>query len=175
MGYFDGLTNASFKKSQDGSTVFYPWGVLGKGRILPDEAAEAKVRGFVKRYYKIMLPTVIIVCVMAGWIWALPLAAIFGAWFYFGSRALVAAYPYSDDKLTLKQGYANSAIGHNQFVLWLLFVFSVLFVVGGIFIAYIAKSPGQMMTAVSAIVFFGACGLAIGYMIKVKRALRKGE
>ena len=175
MGYFDGLTNASFKKSQDGRTLFFQWGVLGKGRILPDEEAEARVRGFVKRYYKIMLPAVIIVCVVAGWRWAMPLAAIFGAWFYFGSRSLVAAYPYSDDKLTLKQGYANSAAGHNLFVLWLLFVVSVVFVAGGIFITHAARTPSQLLVGIFSIAFFGACGLVIGYMIKVKRALRKGE
>ncbi|HWW99406.1 hypothetical protein [Collimonas sp.] len=174
MGYFDGLANSNFKKSQDGHTLFFPWGVLGRGRVLPDEAAADKVRGFVKRYYKISLPTTIVVCVVAGWIWAMPLAVIFGFWFYFGTRALVAAYPYSDDKLTLKQGYANAATGHNQFVLWLLFIVSVLFVAGGIFIAYAARSPGQIMLGMASIIFFGACGLAIGYMIKVKRALRKG-
>jgi hypothetical protein len=33
MGYFDALTSSSFKKDESGKTVFYPWGVLGKGHI----------------------------------------------------------------------------------------------------------------------------------------------
>jgi hypothetical protein len=29
MGYFDGLASGSFKTSQDGRRLFFPWGVLG--------------------------------------------------------------------------------------------------------------------------------------------------
>lgn len=42
MGYFEGLTNGNFKKDRDGNTIFFPWGILGKGRVLPDEQTEKK-------------------------------------------------------------------------------------------------------------------------------------
>ena len=31
MGYFDGLTSASFNTNQNGRPLFFPWGVLGSG------------------------------------------------------------------------------------------------------------------------------------------------
>jgi len=168
MGYFEGLTNGSFKKNSDGNTVFFPWGVLGRGRVLPDEPTETKVRAFVDRYYKISLPTIICVGVIAGWGWSFLLVPIFGAWFYLGSKSLVSKYPYSEDKLTLKEGYTSSATGHNKVTLWLLFICSILFVLAGIFIAIAAKSSGQMILGLSSTIFFGASSIAIGYMLKVK-------
>jgi len=169
MGYFDGLTNGSFKKDKNGNSVFFPWGVLGKGRVLPDESTEMKVRGFVHRYYQVTLPIVIGVGVIFGWLWSFLLVPLVGAWFYFGIKPLVSGCPYSVDKLTLKEGYANSAASHNKFTLWLLFICSALFVLAGIFIASVAKSSGQMIFGLSSAAFFGACGTATGYMLKVKR------
>jgi hypothetical protein len=37
MGYFDGLAASSFKTDDKGNTVFFPWGILGKGYILPED------------------------------------------------------------------------------------------------------------------------------------------
>ena len=170
MGYFEGLTNGSFKKNKNGNTVFFPWGILSRGRVLPDESIETKVRGFVMRYYKVTLPTIIFVGAIEGWLWSLLLVPIFGAWFYFGTKSLVSGCPYSEEKLTLKEGYTNSAASHNKFTLWLLFICSILFVLAGILIASTAKSSSQIMLGWSSIIFFGACGVAIGYMLKVKHA-----
>ena len=169
MGYFKGLTNASFKQDQSGNTIFFPWGIFGRGRILPNESAVIKVRAFVSRYYKVSHPTTIGVGVIIGWTWAFLLAPIFGAWFYFGSKSLVSDYPYSEDKLTLKESYANSAAGHNKVTLWLFFICLVLFAFAGIFIASVAKSSGQVAIGLFTAIFFGACSAAIGYMLKVKR------
>jgi hypothetical protein len=55
MGYFDVLASGIIRKDERGSTVFYPWGVLGKGRLLPDEAAEKKVFRFVKFCFLVAL------------------------------------------------------------------------------------------------------------------------
>ena len=38
MGYFDGLTDGVFKTDSEGKFLFYPWGVPGKGYILPDDS-----------------------------------------------------------------------------------------------------------------------------------------
>ncbi|MQR00634.1 hypothetical protein [Glaciimonas soli] len=170
MGYFDGLTSKNFKKDKNGNTLFFPWGVLGKGRVLPDDAAETRVRGFVNRYLKISLPMIIGVTTIAGLKWSTPLLLFFGVWFYFGTKALVSDYPYSDENLTIKESYANSAASHNKLTLQIIFFCSVLFVLIGIFMAATAKSPQQIAIGCFSAVFFGTCGVAIGYMLKKKSA-----
>ncbi|MBT0568955.1 hypothetical protein KIK84_01325 [Curvibacter sp. CHRR-16] len=164
MGYFDGLTNASFKKDKNGTTVFFPWGIFGKGRVLADEVAEAKVRAFVHRFYKVSVPTSIGVGVLFGWAWAFLLVAIFYGWYYAGTKPLISGCSYSDDKLTLKEVYSNSAEGHSKVTLWLLFVGSVLLVLMGVFVA----TTGAMILGLLAAAVFGATATAFGYMLKLK-------
>jgi len=168
MGFFDGLTNGIFKRDKNGNMVFFPWGVLGRGRILPDEITESKVRGFVRRYYQVTLPMIIGVGVVVGWAWSFLLVPIFGAWFYFGTKSLISGCPYSEGKLTLKESYVNSATRHNKFTLWILFICSLLFVAGAIWLAISTNSPSEMLEGWFSVIFFGACSAAIGYMLKVK-------
>ena len=169
MGYFDGLTNGSFKKDRNGNTVFFPWGAFGRGRVLPDESTEITVRGFVRRYLQVALSITIGVGIIFGWAWPFLLVPVFGAWYYFGTMSLVSGCPHSEDKLTLKESYTSAAASHNKVTLWLLFVCSALFVLGGIFMATMAKSSGQMIVGLLTVALFGAGAAAIGYMLKVKR------
>jgi hypothetical protein len=60
MGYFDGLIEGNFKTAADGQRLFPPWGVWGKGRVLADARTEQRIRRFLKVYYMVSLPLVII-------------------------------------------------------------------------------------------------------------------
>ena len=168
----EGLNNGNFKKDRDGNTVFFPWGVFGKGRVLPDEPTATKVRAFVSGYNKVSLLVIMIFpfVVTNGWmIWSFLLAFILGAFFYFGSKSLISDCPYSEDRLTFKEVWAKPATNHNKLILWFSFIFCLLFALGGIFIAGTANSFVQTMSGLFYVVFFGACGTAIGYMLKLKR------
>lgn len=59
MSYFDGLVNAAFKKTEDGKVAYYPWGVMGKGLVIPDEAHERQLRKFIKAFYMGMFPLIV--------------------------------------------------------------------------------------------------------------------
>ena len=66
MGYFDGLVSGAFKKDAAGHTVFYPWGILGKGYVVPSVVEEERLRSFLKTMYMILLPGIIIIQVVFG-------------------------------------------------------------------------------------------------------------
>jgi hypothetical protein len=131
MGYFDGLADASFKKDSNGKDVFYAWGVLGKGRVLPDEATKAKLRTFVIRYYQIMLPIAILLGIFRLWLPAILVLTVLTLGFYLYVNHLTKACPICTEKLTLKESYKNSAKSHNTLMLWFLLFASLLFVLGG--------------------------------------------
>ncbi len=38
MGYFDTLSSSAFKTKDDGQKLFFPWGTLGHGYIIPSDA-----------------------------------------------------------------------------------------------------------------------------------------
>jgi len=61
MGYFKNLTETSFKLDKEGNTIFFPWGFIGKGYILPSKILETKIRRFLLGYYLISLILVILI------------------------------------------------------------------------------------------------------------------
>jgi hypothetical protein len=44
VGYFDELATLKFKKDAEGRDLFYPFGILGKGSVLPDQETAARFR-----------------------------------------------------------------------------------------------------------------------------------
>jgi|KBSMisStaDraftv2_1062788.scaffolds.fasta_scaffold11459_6 hypothetical protein len=126
MGYFEGLSSSSFKKDADGRTVFYPIGILGRGRLLPDLATEERIRAFLIRYYMVSLSLIIVVVASVHWGWGAALIPVLWLWFHLGTKLLVAGLPSSTSRLTLKESYANSANAHGKGMLWSLLVCSGL-------------------------------------------------
>lgn len=59
MGYFDGLTKASFKELESGNAIFYPYGKFGSGYLI-EENQKVTIEKFIKKYYIISLPITII-------------------------------------------------------------------------------------------------------------------
>src|SRR5262245_2972311 len=132
MGYFDGLTNASFRKDAQGRDLFYPHGVFGKGRIIPDAQTAARLRASMKRFYIVLfvafLPLIVIANVMH-------LPILYLVIFALAVMALSVAHmlklaqglPYSDERLTYRESLQNSARGHNKAILILLAIINTLF------------------------------------------------
>jgi hypothetical protein len=165
MGYFEGLASGIIKKDKSDNPVYYPWGLLGKGYVLPNMERETAIKKMVILFYQLFfgLFFVHLFLLKSVPIFALLVVALV-IWFLVKSHQLTKDCPKSDEKLTLKEGYTNSAKAHNKWMLWILLVVSVFFTLAGIAFLMSGKiSFGLMMTIV-----FGACTTAIGYMIKVK-------
>ena len=171
MGYFDGLASGIIKKDKSDNAVYYPWGVLGKGYVLPNATRETAIKNMVILFYQIFLG------MFFGHLFLLKNALIFAVlvialviWFLVKSHQLTEDCPKSDEKLTLKEGYTNSAKAHNKTVLWILFGVSIVFTIGAIALIFKGKTLflGLFLTPL-----FGACSWAIYYMITVKNKQEK--
>jgi hypothetical protein len=44
MGSFDAMTNRYFKSAQDGSKLFFPWGMLGRGYVVASDEDYERMR-----------------------------------------------------------------------------------------------------------------------------------
>ena len=172
MGYFDGLTASSFKKDAQGRDLFFIWGKLGKGRVIPTEADGASVRNYLKNYY---------ICLLVG---ILPMVMLGGKageprWFLaigiFLVLALAALVPLflrtrqwavADERLTYREAMSASAAAHGAVTLWLLAAVAALFVAGGLFLllATDATLIGLLMA-----LFFGACLGVFVWMLIMRR------
>lgn len=170
MGYFEGLADASFKEDSNGNTVFYPWGIFGKGRILPDEDTKTKLRKFIILYYQASLPLIILVAIFRLWWLALIAAPALLIWFLLQSKKLTKHCEISSEKLTVKESYRNSARSHNKIMLWCMLITSLLFVLAG-FYAFI---KGKFFIGLAGVVFFGLCSLAFIFMLHAKNKTHSG-
>jgi hypothetical protein len=173
MGYFDGMASALFKKDEDGGTVFYPWGVLGKGRLLPDEAAERRVSRFVKVYNQTSLVLIIGVVLFFQWWYSAVLLPILYIWYYLQCEALVSTYPVSHSKLTIKQANAGAAVGFGKPVLRLLVVGSASLVTAALWMTVSSQTIDQTAIGFLGVLFFGAGAIKAVYMLKVSYDLER--
>jgi hypothetical protein len=170
VSYFEGLIEGSFKTAADGQRLFYPWGIFGKGYVLPDALTERRIRKVLKVYYMVSLLLVIIVVptvrfsgFYSGFYYELALITVLLLVYGVGALSLTRRLLTSGERLRLTESLANSGRAHRHAVIWSGFIVSVLFVVGiGMLL------DRQVGIGLLVILFFGICGTAVGYMLRTR-------
>jgi hypothetical protein len=165
MSYFDGLTEASFKKNTQGETLFYPWGALGKGYIVQDTKKEADLRKFTKLNYMITLPLVIVNQVLFGYLPNLILMPIYLITFFVVLKKLTKDLTTTDEKLKISESYKNSARKHNLATLIILGITALLFTITGLL--FIIEGRNAVLGSF-AFILFGFTTVVISYMLWIK-------
>lgn len=105
MGYFKRLADSSFKVDDQGNTLFYPWGILGRGYILPDKETETEIRRFITRYHYIGLTLVFIIgpfLMLWGVVFALLLPITLLIW-WIQAKRVIKNLKQTEEKLTIKE------------------------------------------------------------------------
>ncbi|MCK4946105.1 MAG: hypothetical protein KAS59_07570 [Alphaproteobacteria bacterium] len=173
MGYFDGLTEASFKKDASGKTLFYPWGTFGSGFIIESEERHTKLRAFLKRMYMILFPAIIIIQITFGFWLNLLLLPVYFVWYFYTVKNIIKDLPKTTEKLSAREAYKNSAKSHNLVTLVILMIISLGFVAIGIYI-WVLTGAGLLISYLT-IGGFGVCSLILGYMIFSKMQGEKAD
>lgn len=111
MGYFDNVTAASFKEDSRDRTIFFPWGIMGKGYILRDKGQEQELRRFIKFHHMISIAFLAFLGSLPEW-WFLCLAftsASIIVWMI-KIRRSVNGLPTSDERLRYRESI-NKILG----------------------------------------------------------------
>lgn len=174
MGYFDGLTAASFKKDAEGRDLFFLWGKLGKGRVIPSETEGAWVRRYLKLYYIAVLVAIVPMLMISGeplqgrWLLTLgiflllALASLIPLW----SRT--RAWAMAGERLSYGEVVSASAKAHGIVSLSVLIVLSILMAAGSLLVALYTDGT---VAGTLGVLFFGGC---LGVFIWMLRARRRG-
>jgi hypothetical protein len=165
MGYFDGLTDASFKTDAEGRHLFYPWGPLSSGFIIETEERFQKIRQFYKIATIIAIISVVVIQATVGWWLNAALLPIVCLWHYFAARGITKNLQPTTEKLGVTETYENSAKSYKLSTLILLEFLSIGFTAGGVWMLQSGEDP---LMAYAAIVLFGLGTIAVGYMIFAK-------
>lgn len=167
MGYFDAITSGSFKTAPDGRQLFFPWGVIGHGYVIPTDAEYHRLRRQTKIYTAVSLALIIAVAMMQHFLWTLGvggvLMAAYAAWAYVQMRRLQP----TDERLSYRESLSTQAFLHNKVVLWAMEVVSILYVVTGLVILVV--DPQSWLIALGSVVFFGACAVVFARMLMLRK------
>ena len=172
MGYFDGLTAAAFKKDSQGRDLFFIWGRLGKGRVVPTEADAIAVRSYLRNYYICVLVGIVPMLMLAGksfeprWFLAIGIFMVLALAALTPLFVRTRQWAVADERLTYREEMSASAAAHGAVTLWLLTAVGALFVAMGLFLllATDAKLIGLLC-----VVFFGACLGVFIWMLVMRR------
>ncbi len=163
MGYFDALTSSSFKTTKDGHRLFFPWGTIGRGYIIPTEEEYERLRRKVKIYLIISLPMIGILVnrlsIIGDFVLMIVLTLPYILW---ANKRCLQLKP-SNEKYTFKQSFGTQAREYNAVTLWLLEICSLAFVAAGIFILF--KDTPNWLIALASIIFFGLGAIVFAKMI----------
>jgi hypothetical protein len=170
LNYFDDLARGNFKRDAAGRTVFFPLGVFGKGRILPDVATEQRLRDRLATQYQLAVVVAIALAVLHNLLLMLLVGLAVVAWMSLRSVLLVAAYPPSDLRLSWKERYASPLSPDNVGTQWFLLVCCVALVAGGLLLLVVGDTLDQRVAGVAVIVLFGAAGVARAYGLRHRAA-----
>ena len=166
MGYFEGLTSGSFKTTEDGRRLFFPWGVLGSGYVIASEPDYQRLRRQVKTYMVVTLAAVIASGMYDPYRAPLAAAAALVCFYLAWMWSALPRMERSDEKLSLRESMTTQARAHGPVVLWLLEIASIVFVMSGI--AIFVFDPGSRLTALFCTAFFGLCAAKIARLIVLR-------
>jgi hypothetical protein len=166
MNYLDSLVNQLFKKSESAETLFYPWGMFGKGYVVSSESEQSRIRSILKAYYVVMFLAMVICIYFLNWFYAAGCAILgiggYSVWSATVTRRLVA----SEERLRFSESLAQSLPYYSTWVLVVLSLFSFIFVLMFGLILYI--DPSEWVMGSIGLVFFGVATVMLVFMTRTK-------
>ena len=177
MGYFDRIAKAAFKEGENGETIYYPYGVMGKGRCITDPALKDKFYRFHKGMIMYLLPfSAIYGAVLAfshinrlvGYIPLVILVVGVSIWQYI----LIKDLPLSDKKLTFREAMTGTSRAYSKTYLNILLINGIILIVLSASLPFLLNKP---LNQIAFIVFLpmalGILSIALSlYLRKLKQS-----
>jgi hypothetical protein len=164
--YFDALASVYFKTMADGRRLFCPWGIWGSCYVIPSEQDYERRRRQIRNY---IIATLVLIGATAGfqtYLAAIVVGLLLVAFYVIWVRFLLRGLKPSTEKLSMQEAVSSQAITHSPVFLWLMEIFSLLFVAAGVLI--LIFDPGEWLMGLSSIGFFGLCAALATYMLVLR-------
>jgi hypothetical protein len=166
MSYFDRLNSVYFKTARDGRKLYFPWGLWGRGYVVPSEQDYERLRRQLKTFWAVYFALIIPVCAGQYYIAAFVLAVLITAFYAAWSRHLAAGLEVTNERLSLREAMASQARAYNALTLWSLELAALAFVACGIVI--LADDPSNWPIAIFSVGFGGYCAAYIAYVLVLR-------
>ena len=166
MSYLDALVNSLFKKSESGATLFYPYGIIGKGYAVSSASEHSRIRSALKVYYVVTFLAMVISIYFLNWFYAAGCAILGIGGYLVWSATVTRRLVVSAERLRYSESLAQSLPYYSTWVLVVLSLLSFIFVLMGGFIIYI--EPSEWLMSLLCLVFFGLTTVILAFMTITK-------
>jgi hypothetical protein len=176
------LTAPLFRQDESGRTTVFPNGVLGRGYVLPDAAAEERVRRTLGWAMLGALAVGIggsqVMLFLFGnpgqWpstVWAAAGAALmaFAVAYRLFVMRLVVGFPSSAAQLTLLEAFERQALAMPRWYLWLMLSTGALLGTGSAVMIFTADSTGERVMSLCGALLFALVFLQAVYGLGWRR------
>jgi hypothetical protein len=176
MGFFDDLAEAAFKKNAEGSDVYYPSGILEKGRVVSDPEQRRKLFNFHKRFCKYLIPLSSLYGVALGFNGItrghVAFIGVVLVWVLARQRYLISGLPIYGEKLRASEAVATGAKAFHPAFLLLFGVSSLFLIAGGAATPFVLGSAiNEVLYLMLGIVSMGLLGLALSiYLYRARKS-----
>jgi len=163
MNLFSDATEVAFQTDSRGRTLFFPWGVISKGYVVPDAGTEQRIKTFYKYYYLIGMVAVILCLVLLGWPVAIVLGVVGFAWYAIQVRIYVRRCDPAD--VSVREHMEDIARKYNLPALWGLFAVSVVIVLFGGAVLLM----GELVAGITFMLVFGLFAGLYGTLLRLRK------
>ena len=171
--YLDSLVDPLFATDEGGNRIFYPGGVLARGRVLPNAEYADGLRRRVKTLnavvFAILIPALTALgALRVGWrTWAMATVAglFIGLLQQMYYRYLVRGLPVAATRLTFATAWRSQASALGRGWLRALFAVSIMFVAAGLAISIFDQR--MLLVGTALVVMFGLCAIVFWRQLRM--------
>jgi hypothetical protein len=172
-GYFNALTSTSFMITEDGRKLFFPWGAMGRGYVIPSDEQYRRLHRQITIYQLVALVAIVVAASVQQFIGGLVIGTLLFALYAAWVRHLVRGLPPSAEQLTRQESMITQARMHGAVGLWLMEICALAFVAAGV--AMFILEPDKRLVALASTAFFGLCAVVGARMIVLRRRADRGS
>jgi hypothetical protein len=165
--YFDALTNSSFKTAQDGTKLFFPWGIWGSGYRIASAQEYLRLRRHIKTQIAAGLILIIASGLLVGYVYTFAVAVPLVGYRLLWTLHELSRLKKSDKRFSLHESMTSQALAHNWTVLRLLQASSIVLAVSGGIMLF--AGMGNPHIALAAVIFFGTCAVFFSHMAVLRQ------
>ena len=167
MGYFDKVVEAKFKDNSSGEILFYPSGIIGKGRVVPSDDAKNDIIKCQKYLLKLTL------FIGLPYAWIVGMSGVFSIvsicplvllalYVYYKQRQCIANLEVHDSKLSLKEASSKGAKALPDWYYWFLGISSIGMAIISLLLPILCDAPYiDFIYPIIGLFSFGVLGLLL--------------
>lgn len=170
MSFSDGLTRNLFKIDDAGRTLYFPFGGLGRGYVLPDAETARRIRARVVRAAVALIVAAFALAGLSLGAWEIPALLLLLGLAELYAWSLARPFPPADLRIGLDEKVGLAARRHGPALMWAFFLTGLALTALFAAAAFgLVDDMAARFVAAGLALFSGGCAAVFGRMLLIAR------